>query len=58
VTFDSNGNLYGMTYEGGGAGTVYEIAQGSSAITTIVTFKGSTGSGPSDSVTFDAAGNM
>jgi uncharacterized repeat protein (TIGR03803 family) len=58
VTFDSTGNLYGTTYEGGGAGTVYEIAKGTSTISTVVTFNGSTGSGPSAGVTFDAAGNM
>ena len=48
VTFDSSGNLFGTTtygsfgYQGSttGYGTVYEIAQGSSTLTTLASFTG------------------
>ncbi len=45
VTMDSNGNLFGTTSSGGayGGGTVYELANGSSTITPLASFGGSTG---------------
>ncbi len=59
VTIDANGNLYGTT-GGGGAnndGTVWEIAKGSNTITTLASFNGSNGLGPSAGVTI-ANGNL
>jgi uncharacterized repeat protein (TIGR03803 family) len=60
VTLDSAGNLYGTTSEGGAdsVGTVFEIPNGSPALTTIATFDQSVGSSPFDGVTFDALGNL
>ena len=60
VTFDSKGNLFGTTFLGGasGNGTVYEIAQGSSTLTTLASFTGANGSGPHGGVTFDSSGNL
>jgi uncharacterized repeat protein (TIGR03803 family) len=60
VTFDANGNLYGTTGGGGanGSGTVWELAKGSSSITTLASFDGSKGANPSSAVTFDANGNL
>lgn len=42
ITIDSDGNLYGTTYQGGdaGGGTVWELAAGSSAVTTLHSFSG------------------
>jgi uncharacterized repeat protein (TIGR03803 family) len=66
VSFDANGDLWGTTYRGGtgflagtlsGYGTVFEIANGSSAITTIA-FNGTNGANPEAGVTFDAYGNL
>ena len=60
VTFDSSGNLFGTTYAGGvnSDGTVYEIAKGSTAITTLATFTGANGADPVAGVTFDSSGNL
>jgi len=59
VTIDANGNLLGTTYGGGaGGGTVWEIAKGSSTITTIASFNGANGYNPSAGVTIDANGNL
>ncbi|HEY2894110.1 MAG TPA: choice-of-anchor tandem repeat GloVer-containing protein, partial [Pirellulales bacterium] len=61
LTFDSSGNMYGTTYEGGPylAGTVFEIAAGSQALTTLVAFGGDIGGvGPYAGVTLDASGNL
>ena len=60
VTFDSSGNLFGTTYQGGtfGYGTVYEIAQGSSTLTTLASFTGNNGAYPNAGVTFDSSGNL
>ena len=60
VTLDSSGNLFGTT-SGGGAnnvGTVYEIANGSSAITTLASFNAATGDIPASGVTLDSSGNL
>ena len=42
LIMDSSGNLYGTTYGGGASndGTVFELAQGSSTITTLASFNG------------------
>ena len=60
VTFDSSGNLFGTTLYGGasGAGMVYEIAKGSSTLTTLASFTGANGSLPDAGVTFDSSGNL
>ena len=45
---DSSGNLYGTTERGGanGDGTVFELAHGSSTITTLASFNGTNGVDP------------
>jgi uncharacterized repeat protein (TIGR03803 family) len=63
LTFDSAGNLYGTTYQGGssGRGTVFELSHGASGWTESVlySFTGvSDGGFPVASVTFDSAGNL
>src|SRR5665213_1507164 len=61
VTLDASGNLYGTTELGGdgnGDGTVFEIAKGSGAVTTLAAFNLANGQGPAVGVTLDAAGNL
>jgi uncharacterized repeat protein (TIGR03803 family) len=60
VTFDSSGNLFGTTARGGASneGTVFEIAKGPTAITTVASFNGSNGAVPLAGVTFDSSGNL
>src|SRR5665213_250328 len=60
VALDASGNLFGTTYGGGisSAGTVFEIAKGSSTIKTIATFNGTNGANPWAGVTLDASGNL
>jgi len=60
VTFDSSGNLYGTTGQGGANsdGVVYEIANGSAAITDLASFNGTNGVFPQAGVTFDSSGNL
>ena len=60
VVFDSGGNLFGTTSEGGahGDGTVFEIARGSRAVTTLASFDGADGANPAAGVTLDSAGNL
>ena len=62
---DTNGNLFGMTYEGGayGYGTVFELAKTASGYastpTVLVNFDNSaTGGSPSGSLIADANGNL
>ena len=57
---DAAGNLYGMTPSGGanGYGVVFEIAQGSNTVTTLVSFNGSNGEVPYRGLIADAAGNL
>ena len=62
VTLDGQGNLYGTTLTGGAydEGTLFEIANGSGAITTLVSFDGSNGATPYSlpGLTFGASGNL
>jgi uncharacterized repeat protein (TIGR03803 family) len=58
VTPDSAGNLYGLTNTGGmnGGGTIYEIAAGSHALTTLANF--GINYGPDSALVADSAGNL
>jgi uncharacterized repeat protein (TIGR03803 family) len=66
LIFDSAGNLYGTTYQGGtsNAGTVYQLAPpggrgGAWTETVLYSFAGGAdGSGPQSDLTFDQAGNL
>ena len=60
LTIDSNGDLFGATQGGGGGavGTVFEFAQGSSAIIALATFVSPMGQSPESGVTFDSSGNL
>ncbi|HVU86071.1 MAG TPA: choice-of-anchor tandem repeat GloVer-containing protein [Pirellulales bacterium] len=60
LVLDGVGNLYGTTASGGpsGDGTVFEIAAGSNAITTLVTFNGANGANPEAGLLLDPAGNL
>lgn len=58
---DTEGNLYGTTESGGSSlnyGTVYEVAAGTHALTTLATFNGSNGSIPIGGLVTDSAGNL
>ena len=57
---DSSGNLYGTTGQGGasGDGTVFELAKGSSTITTLASFNGSDGDNPRAGLIMDSSGNL
>lgn len=57
---DSQGNLYGTTYQGGlyGSGTVFELPVGGSSVTTCATFSYSNGSNPEAGLVADGAGNL
>ena len=59
VTLDSSGNLYGTTELGGPAnyGTVWEIAHGSTTVTTLASFS-TTSADPYSGVTLDSIGNL
>jgi uncharacterized repeat protein (TIGR03803 family) len=64
LIMDSGGNLYGTTYYGSanyGAGdnygTVFELAKGSGTITTLASFTGDNGLGPTG-VVMDSNGNL
>src|SRR4051812_14159328 len=54
---DAAGNLYGTTKNGGasGAGTIFEIKAGSTAITTLASFNGTNGRGPQAGLALDSA---
>ncbi len=60
VVLDSSGNLFGTTNTGGdnSDGTVFEIANASMAITTLVSFNGANGAAPSAGVLLDSLGNL
>jgi uncharacterized repeat protein (TIGR03803 family) len=68
VVMDSNGNLFGTTYAGGlgiggngelsgGGGTVFEVAKGSSTITSLLQFTPNNGN-PDASLIMDGSGNF
>jgi uncharacterized repeat protein (TIGR03803 family) len=61
LVMDGSGNLYGTAYTGGahGYGTVFEVAAGSGAITTLFDFDGGpNGSNPRSGLVMDASGNL
>jgi uncharacterized repeat protein (TIGR03803 family) len=60
VIMDSSGNLFGTTFRGGASsdGTVFELAHGSGAITTVASFNGNNGQGPLDALSLDSSGNL
>jgi uncharacterized repeat protein (TIGR03803 family) len=60
LTLDASGNLFGTTEGGGtyGDGTVFEIKAGTTTISTLASFNGTTGNSPSTPVTLDASGNL
>ena len=60
LIMDSSGNLYGTTSAGGAfnEGTVFEVAHGSGAITTLASFNGSNGAGPDGPLIMDSSGNL
>ncbi len=57
---DASGDFFGVTYQGGtdNDGTVYEIAAGSSTITTLASFNGSDGENPVAGPIVDRAGDL
>ena len=59
VLLDSAGDIFGTTSAGGlnNDGTIFEIANGSSTLTTLVSFNGTNGSSPNGLV-MDASGNL
>jgi uncharacterized repeat protein (TIGR03803 family) len=60
LILDSSDDLYGTTVQGGASsdGTVFELAQGSSTITTLASFDGSDGAAPGGSLVMDGGGNL
>jgi uncharacterized repeat protein (TIGR03803 family) len=62
LIFDPSGNLYGTTSDGGpnNAGTVFMLtpSNGSWNLTTLYAFSGNGGTGPTDTLLRDAAGNL
>ena len=57
---DSSGNLFGTTVRGGASndGTVFELAHGSSTITTLASFNGTDGAQPEAALIMDSSGNL
>jgi uncharacterized repeat protein (TIGR03803 family) len=60
LLMDSSGNLYGTTASGGPDkdGTVFELAHGSSTITTLASFDGTDGANPYGALIVDGSGNF
>jgi uncharacterized repeat protein (TIGR03803 family) len=60
LTADAAGNLYGSTQQGGpdGQGTIYRLAAGTFAFSTVVSFSGTNGANPSAMLLRDPAGNL
>ena len=60
VVRDAQGNLFGTTQFGGafGRGMVFEIAAGSSILTTLASFNGADGNAPGAGLLRDAQGNL
>ena len=59
LVLDKAGDLYGTTYEGGASddGTVFEVAAGSGAVTTLASFDDTNGATPSG-IIMDGSGNL
>jgi uncharacterized repeat protein (TIGR03803 family) len=57
---DSSGDFFGTTENGGAAqhGTVFELAAGSSTVTTLASFNGTNGENPYDCLLEDSSGNL
>ena len=57
---DGSGNIFGTTYTGGANndGTVFEIAAGTTTISTLVVFNGTNGDDPKAGLVEDANGNL
>jgi uncharacterized repeat protein (TIGR03803 family) len=60
LTMDGSGNLYGTAQGGnaGGYGTIFELAKGSSTITTLASFNGTNGATPQGRLIMDGSGNL
>ncbi|HZK80083.1 MAG TPA: choice-of-anchor tandem repeat GloVer-containing protein, partial [Humisphaera sp.] len=60
LAIDTSGNFFGTTYQGGasGYGTVFEIAHGTTTVTTIAAFNGIDGANPTAAVTLDSGGDI
>jgi uncharacterized repeat protein (TIGR03803 family) len=57
---DSSGDIFGATYAGGSSsdGTIFELANGATAPTTLATFSGTNGQNPEGGVIMDGSGNL
>ena len=60
LLMDSNGDLFGTTYNGGpgGYGTVFELPAESDTITALASFNGTNGEYPTSELIADGAGNL
>jgi uncharacterized repeat protein (TIGR03803 family) len=60
VILDSSGNLYGTASAGGAHndGTVFELANGSSKLTTLASFNPANGQAPISALVMDSSGNL
>ena len=60
LIIDSSGNLYGTTEYGGanGDGTVFKVAAGTHALSTLATFTGANGEYPMGGLFADSSGNL
>lgn len=60
LLMDASGNLYGSAQQGGpgNAGTLYEVARGSNAVTVLADFGGAAGSGPTGPLAMDTYGDI
>jgi uncharacterized repeat protein (TIGR03803 family) len=60
VVRDASGNLFGTTQSGGtsGNGTLFEVKNGSGAVTTLANFSGANGGMPTDGLLLDGSGNL
>jgi uncharacterized repeat protein (TIGR03803 family) len=60
ITLDNSGNIFGTTRTGGSEnlGTIYEVAVGTSEITTLANFNGANGANPSGQLAIDGQGNL
>jgi uncharacterized repeat protein (TIGR03803 family) len=60
LVMDSSGDLFGTTSAGGASndGTVFELAHGSSTITTLASFSGANGANPHSSLWKDSSGDL